>query len=169
MIYIGTKTAKCNNCDTTDTKIDIGSALGHKYGNYIIVDEKYHQHICINDSSHIEIENHNFENNICIDCGYSLQIYLVTFNMNSHGNQVSNQMIKTGNKVCKPITPTAKGYIFDGWHSDADCFTEFDFNTAITQDTVIYAKWTERNNINKIFLISGLFTAGGGIVAGIIL
>lgn len=29
----GTKTAKCDNCDATDTKADSGSALGHNWGN----------------------------------------------------------------------------------------------------------------------------------------
>lgn len=32
----GTKTAKCNGCDVTDTKVDSGSALGHSFTNYIV-------------------------------------------------------------------------------------------------------------------------------------
>ncbi len=31
----GTKTAKCDRCDATDTVADIGSALGHSFTNYI--------------------------------------------------------------------------------------------------------------------------------------
>lgn len=42
--------------------------------------------------------------------------------------------IDVGSKVTKPETdPTREGYTFDGW--------DFDFDTVITNDTTIYAKW----------------------------
>ena len=31
----GTKTAKCDNCDATDTKADVGSKLPHSFTNYV--------------------------------------------------------------------------------------------------------------------------------------
>ena len=35
----GTKTAKCDHCDLTDTIPDVGSALGHAWGNWIVIQE----------------------------------------------------------------------------------------------------------------------------------
>ncbi len=49
----------------------------------------------------------------------------------------------SGQKVTRPATdPEREGYTFAGWYAEEDCATEFDFNTAITEDTDIYAKWT---------------------------
>ena len=38
--------------------------------------------------------------------------------------------------------PKVDGYTFDGWYTDEKHTTEFDFNTQITHDTKVYAKWT---------------------------
>ncbi|MBR2889378.1 MAG: leucine-rich repeat protein, partial [Oscillospiraceae bacterium] len=35
----GTKTAKCERCDATDTVVDRGSATGHKFGNWYVTKE----------------------------------------------------------------------------------------------------------------------------------
>ena len=35
----GTKTAKCDHCDLTDTIADVGSALGHAWGDWIVIQE----------------------------------------------------------------------------------------------------------------------------------
>ncbi len=68
--------------------------------------------------------------------------YTVSFNMNGHGNQVSAQTVKEGEKATKPADPTASGWTFNGWYADATFSAEFDFNTAIAADTMVYAKWT---------------------------
>ena len=74
--------------------------------------------------------------------------YTVSFNMNGQGTAPASQTIESGKKATKPsVTPTATGYTFDGWYKDAACTTEFDFNSAITTDTVVYAKWT-KNAVN---------------------
>ncbi len=69
--------------------------------------------------------------------------YIVTFNMNGHGTQVAYQIVKDGSKATKPTDPTEEGWTFDGWYTDAAFSAVFDFNTAITADTTIYAKWSE--------------------------
>ena len=35
----GTKTAKCDHCDVTDTIVDVGSALGHSFGEWAVITE----------------------------------------------------------------------------------------------------------------------------------
>ncbi len=67
----------------------------------------------------------------------------VDFNMNDHGKKIENQTVKEGCRVKRPSDPVEKGWRFDGWYADEKLSTIFDFNTAITEDTTIYAKWTK--------------------------
>ena len=67
--------------------------------------------------------------------------WTVTFSAGDDGI-ISSQSVKNGNKVTKPTTPADKNNLsFDNWYSDAALTTLFDFNTPITKDTTIYAKW----------------------------
>lgn len=68
--------------------------------------------------------------------------HTVTFNANGHGTAPSAQTVTDGQKATKPTNPTAEGYTFGGWYTDQTCTTAFDFNTAITKDITLYAKWT---------------------------
>lgn len=34
-----------------------------------------------------------------------------------------------------------KGYIFDGWYTEAECINKFDFSTPVTKNLHLYAKW----------------------------
>ena len=67
----------------------------------------------------------------------------VTFDMNGHGTQVAAQTVVEGKKAAKPADPTAEGYTFSGWYKESTCDTPFDFDSAITSATTVYAKWTE--------------------------
>ena len=71
--------------------------------------------------------------------------YTVTFNMNGHGTQVTAQTVESGSKAIKPADPKASGYTFGGWYADATFSAKFDFNTAITTNTTVYAKWTKNS------------------------
>lgn len=42
----------------------------------------------------------------------------------------------------KLTIPEVEGYTFGGWYADEDRTIEFDFNTPITSNTTVYAKWT---------------------------
>ncbi len=66
--------------------------------------------------------------------------YTVTFDSNG-GSAVTAQTIEEGQKATKPADPTKAYYAFDGWYSDSNLTQAFDFNTPITGDTTIYAKW----------------------------
>ena len=103
--------------------------------------------------------------------------YTVTFNMNGHGTQVPAQTVEKGNKATKPANPTASGYTFGGWYADATFSTKFDFNSAITANTTVYAKWTKNSaapadptnpqtgdNSNMFLWIALLLVSGGALV-----
>lgn len=70
-------------------------------------------------------------------------IHTVTFNYDHYGAVPSTrtQHVETGTKVTKiSIDPTRKGYVFSGWVKDDS--TAFDFETTLTSDITLKAKWT---------------------------
>ncbi len=103
--------------------------------------------------------------------------YTVVFNMNGHGAKIAAQAVKEGEKATKPADPTASGYTFGGWYADATCSTKFDFDSAITANTTVYAKWTKTSvtptdpttpktgdDSNMLQWIALLFVSGGALV-----
>ena len=67
--------------------------------------------------------------------------FTVTFNDNGHGTAPAAQTITSGEKATEPTAPTATGYTFGGWYKESACTNKFDFNTEITADITLYAKW----------------------------
>ncbi len=74
--------------------------------------------------------------------------YTVTFNTNG-GSAIDNLIVESGKKATKPADPTKEGFTFDGWYSDEALATAFNFDTAITANTTLYAKWTAAAVSNK--------------------
>ncbi len=83
--------------------------------------------------------------------GYSGQVYsngvyvepmlcTVSFEMNDHGAQIADQFVLEGQTATRPQTPTAEGYLFVNWYTNAACTKVFTFSTPITEDTVIYLR-----------------------------
>jgi len=70
--------------------------------------------------------------------------YVVSFNLNYEGasNAPESQEVVKGKKATKPADPVRSNFGFAGWYSDKECNTLFDFDTKITEDKVLYAKWT---------------------------
>lgn len=52
----------------------------------------------------------------------------------------------TNNKISKPESPKMEGYIFAGWYLDYKYENKFDFNTEITSNVKLYAKWLSELN-----------------------
>ena len=59
------------------------------------------------------------------------------------GSTIEPLSVEDGKTAVKPADPTKEGYIFGGWYADEECTTEWSFDTPITSDITIYAKWTE--------------------------
>ncbi len=58
------------------------------------------------------------------------------------GSAVSDQSVAHGGKAMMPeIEPTKAGYTFGGWYTDASYTQTYDFNSNITGNIKIYAKW----------------------------
>ena len=67
----------------------------------------------------------------------------VTFNNNGHGATPSAQANLWSNEstATEPNAPTASGYVFTGWYTDAACTTKWEFNTPVSHDMTLYAGW----------------------------
>ncbi len=67
----------------------------------------------------------------------------VTFNTNGHGTAPNPVSIQWSNedKLEEPTAPTANGYNFLGWYTDAECTNQWDFSNEIPGDMTLYAKW----------------------------
>ena len=51
-----------------------------------------------------------------------------------------------GRKATRPTAPTATGYSFGGWYTDKKCTTAYDFDTPVTANLTLYAKWTSNSS-----------------------
>lgn len=79
------------------------------------------------------------------------KVYQVDFDMANHG-EIKSQSVKKGKTASKPEKPEAEGYFFEGWYADNKFENEFNFETPITADTTIYAKWVKEINISYEFV-----------------
>lgn len=76
---------------------------------------------------------------------WDINKYTVQF-VSDHGS-FEDQTIEHGKPIDtgKLTIPTVEGYTFGGWYADKAHETKFDFNTQITSDTKVYAKWTAKD------------------------
>ena len=75
------------------------------------------------------------------------EVYTVTFNSYGGTPVPPKQEVEYGHAATKPADPTLKGYTFAFWYlgEDEQNATAYDFNTPVTGDITLTAKW----NINK--------------------
>ena len=95
----------------------------------------------------------------CMACtgtvGGDKQNYTVTFQTNG-ADSINSKSVAEGSKVTEPDpAPQKTGYDFLGWYSDSSFTTKYDFNTAVTSDLTLYAKW-------QIQIFSVVFDTDGG-------
>lgn len=80
--------------------------------------------------------------------------YTVTFNSNG-GSSVASQTVEEGGKVTQPGIPTRSGHTFAGWTLNGSAYN---FNTAVTGNITLVAKWTE--NVKNKYIVT--FNSNGG-------
>lgn len=68
--------------------------------------------------------------------------YTVTFDSDG-GSFVEDIKVIEGEKINKPDDPVRKGSEFDGWFVDKALSVEFDFDSPITSNKVIYCSWND--------------------------
>jgi uncharacterized repeat protein (TIGR02543 family) len=69
--------------------------------------------------------------------------YTVTFKSNG-GSSVAPQTVEANGKVKQlDKNPRRASHSFAGWYSDAELTIRWDFDTPVTSDLMLYAKWTK--------------------------
>ena len=71
--------------------------------------------------------------------------YTVSFESNG-GSKVTNQTVTRNSVIKEPTAPTKENFDFDGWYSDKELKTKYDFSEKVTKSFTLYAKWTEKYN-----------------------
>ena len=82
-----------------------------------------------------------FETDIPADTTTATVGHIVTFDANG-GSKVNKQFVENNGKATKPTDPTKADYTFGGWFLGS-ATEAFNFNTAITSDITLTAKWNE--------------------------
>lgn len=73
---------------------------------------------------------------------WEIDTFTIKFNLNG-GSLNSNEIIEAefNSIIDRPVDPTYFGHTFVGWYADENLENEFDFETKITNNLTIYAKW----------------------------
>lgn len=83
------------------------------------------------------------KSNTTVYAKWTAKDYEVSF-ITEHGDAPTSQNVKYNETASDPGKLKEEGYTFIGWYADEAHKTKFDFNTQITGDTKVYAKW-EKN------------------------
>lgn len=57
------------------------------------------------------------------------------------GTEVPAQTVESGKKVVEPVEPSWDGFTFKGWYLDENFKNKYDFNSKVSEDFTLYAKW----------------------------
>ena len=79
--------------------------------------------------------------NLTLYAKWTFNSRTVDFDSNG-GAAVGSQTVVTGDKAVAPAALKWAGYRFEGWYSDRDLESAYDFMTPVTSNITLYAKWT---------------------------
>ena len=77
--------------------------------------------------------------------GSSVTRYTVKFDTNG-GSSVSSATVTKNAKVAEPKTPEKDGYTFGGWYTDKEFAEKYDFESKVTKNFTLYAKWDKHDD-----------------------
>lgn len=88
----------------------------------------------------------------------------VTFDA-QNGTTLETYDVIEGDTVTKPTeNPEKPGYVFAGWHREQDAESPFDFESAIAENTTLYAHWIQIQDVNLTITATPSALSGGGTV-----
>lgn len=77
-----------------------------------------------------------------VDDGTPNQNFIVKFS-----DGVPSQIVEKDSMAVKPVTPKKDGSMFIGWYVDDTYSAKYDFNSLVTKNLNLYAKWESVGNI----------------------
>ena len=130
----------CSSLKTISIPGSVTRIDADAFKNSGLTDADYNGHK--SDWNNVSVESSAFSSSVAIHW-----LCTVTFNANGHGTAPEPLSGNSGYKLNKPDDLSAPGYGFGGWYTDEALENEFDFNTALSDDVTLYAKWTPNDNI----------------------
>lgn len=112
------------------------SKENHTFAGWYNGDEKFD----------FDADTTNAPNVLNLVAKWDINQYTVKF-VSDYGS-FADQTIEHGKTATDPgklTIPPVEGFTFDGWYADKTYNTKFDFNTSITSNTTVYAKWTAKD------------------------
>ena len=71
--------------------------------------------------------------------------YTITFETDG-GSSVSSAIVTNNAKVTEPEAPAKEGCTFGGWYTDAELTEKYDFDSKVTKNFTLYAKWDKHDD-----------------------
>ena len=81
--------------------------------------------------------------------GGGITLYVVRFETNG-GSKVPNAAVVRKAKLTRPANPTKDGFTYGGWYANTALETPYDFNTAVTSNFTLYAKWNSDSTVSDL-------------------
>ncbi len=85
--------------------------------------------------------------------GGGVSRYTVRFESNG-GTNIASKTTRRNTVIEVPEIPTKDGYTFEGWYTDRELTTAYDFSTKVTKSFTLYAKWTEIDLTKKQIILT---------------
>jgi uncharacterized repeat protein (TIGR02543 family) len=74
--------------------------------------------------------------------------FLVSFVTNVEGEELEGQALEPGDKAEEPEALTKAGHTFVGWYTGSAFVQKWDFDSQVTQDRVLYARWLKNKTVD---------------------
>ena len=128
-------TVKYNATIPTEPKI---TKTGHTFGGWFQDSSFSKPWVFGTDESATKVTNIK---EVTVYAKWTANKYTVTFDPMG-GSDVAPKPASYNTAVTKPTNPTRTGYTFAGWYADDSYTSEWSFDTKVTGDVTLYAKWT---------------------------
>ncbi|NCB75039.1 MAG: hypothetical protein EOM51_09905, partial [Clostridia bacterium] len=97
----------------------------------------------------------------------AISYWTVNFYTTDDANAYTSRIIQNGKTVSKPSAPNVTGKSFDGWYKTAGRTDTYDYSSAISDTTHIYAKYVDPAvSINDIVMDSSTYTVPNLTITG---
>ena len=141
-----------NGIDAQDVDIIHETHNGNEITGYELIDANY------NSSTNVlSFETDGFSSYAIVTKGTNhtgdTEAVRVSFNTVG-GNTIADVNIHRGDLVEKPQDPEKESFVFEGWYLDEAYHDEYDFNTPVTQNITLFAKWGEGSPKDKEYKVT---------------
>ena len=97
-----------------------------------------------------------------VTANFKIASYLVDYHANGHGTAPADVYVNHGGTAPIPTPPTADGYTFVGWYTEKECTNAYNFETPVTAELHLYAKWTQNASAVTYYFMGNITGWGDG-------